>query len=120
LGDSHWLQGRTAGVVATAGAPVELNEEAPAGGPWNFAAVEIVHRGAPLADAGLAKQVSSAAAVTLSGAASDNNVPARPLTYAWSQTSGAPVTLTGAATLTPAFNAPALSVGSLPATLASH
>jgi Concanavalin A-like lectin/glucanases superfamily len=115
--DSHWLQGRTNGVVATAGVPVELNETAAAAGPWNFAAVEIVHRGAPVVNAGLAKQVASAAAVTLSGTASDNSVPVRPLTYAWSQTSGAPVTLTGAATLTPAFGAPAVPVGSLPVTL---
>jgi hypothetical protein len=116
LGDSHWLQGRAAGVVATAGVAVELSE-APAASPWNFAAVEIVHRGAPVADAGLAKEVGSAEAVTLSGAASDNNVPARPLTYAWSQTSGAPVALAGVATLTPAFSAPVVPVGSLPVSL---
>src|SRR6185436_7806787 len=112
IGDSHWLQGLAAGPVATAGVPIELNEEPAAAGPWNFAAVEIVHRAAPVADAGPAQSVSSGAPVTLLGSSSDSNVPARPLTYAWSQTSGPAVALTGAATLTPAFSAPLISIGS--------
>jgi K319L-like, PKD domain len=61
---------------------------------------------APTANAGGDQTVASGAAVSLDGTGSsdpENDT----LTYAWTQTSGPPVTLTGANTATPSFTAPA-------------
>ena len=59
---------------------------------------------APTADAGETQMVATGAAVTLAGSSSGpwgTNV-----TYAWTQTSGTTVTLTGADTASPSFTAP--------------
>jgi len=70
----------------------------------------VVAKTAPTADAGPAQLVAVKAAVTLSGAASaDTNNPALALTFAWTQTAGTPVTLTGANTVSPTFAAPAVA-----------
>jgi hypothetical protein len=60
---------------------------------------------APTADAGADQTVASGAAVSLDGTGStdpENDT----LTYAWTQTGGPAVTLTGANTATPSFTAP--------------
>jgi chitinase len=67
---------------------------------------------APIANAGAAQTVGSNQTVHLNGTASvDPNVPAQPLTYAWTQISPlTPVpTLTGADTATPTFVAPTVA-----------
>lgn len=69
----------------------------------------------PLADAGLTMSVPEGAAVALSGLGSDpdvNDIPT--LRFAWTQTGGPAVTLTGADTLTPAFTAPIVTAGGDP------
>src|SRR5207237_296041 len=104
--DSHWVQTLTAGAVAATGTTVQLKDTGPTNDRWNFAAVEILalwplDGHAPVASVGAVQTVASAAAVTLTGTASDPNIPARPLTYAWTQTSGPAVALTNANTLTP-------------------
>ncbi|WP_204355382.1 PKD domain-containing protein, partial [Roseovarius amoyensis] len=53
---------------------------------------------APTADAGLDQAVASAASVTLDGSGSDANDAGQTLTYAWTETSGTGVSLTGATT----------------------
>jgi len=65
---------------------------------------------APLANAGADQSVAPGAAVTLAGSGTDANGTVA--SFAWTQTSGTAVTLTGAATATPAFTAPA-SAGTL-------
>ena len=62
---------------------------------------------APVADAGADIAVEPGAAVTLNGSASAGP-DGEALTWAWSQVSGAPVTLSGAGTATPSFTAPRL------------
>ncbi|QUL36762.1 autotransporter outer membrane beta-barrel domain-containing protein [Erythrobacter sp. JK5] len=59
----------------------------------------------PTVDAGSSQSTTQFASVTLSGSASD--LESDPLTFQWSQTTGASVTLSGATTLTPSFVAPA-------------
>ena len=68
--------------------------------------------GTPIANAGAAQTVPSGAiGVALNGtASSDPN--GGTLTYAWVQSGGTPVTLTGANTATPTFTAPTLAPGS--------
>ncbi len=62
---------------------------------------------APTANAGTAQTVGSGTTVQLNGSASfDPNVPAQPLTFAWTQTAGTPVTLSNPAAATPTFKAP--------------
>jgi PKD repeat protein len=70
---------------------------------------------APTANAGAAQNVAAGAVVQLNGTGSfDPNVPAQPLTYAWTQTAGAPVTLSNAAAATPTFVAtPTLAIQTL-------
>ncbi|HEY6908405.1 MAG TPA: PKD domain-containing protein [Myxococcales bacterium] len=68
----------------------------------------------PVANAGPNQTVASGALVTLDGSASTS---ALPLTFAWSQTGGPLVTLTGAATANPTFTAPIVPFNSPPATL---
>ena len=69
------------------------------------------------ADAGADANVASAASVSLSGAGSNANDAGQSLTYAWTQSSGTTVTLTGATTAAPSFTAPTLVAGSLDAVL---
>ena len=57
---------------------------------------------APVVDAGANQAVTTGQRVTLSGTATDDD----PLTYAWRQTSGTAVTLSGATGLSPTFTAP--------------
>jgi hypothetical protein len=59
----------------------------------------------PVADAGPAQTVCPGEPVTLDGQAS-RDAKGDPLTWAWSQTAGATVSLAGASTATPAFIAP--------------
>ncbi|WP_371225815.1 PKD domain-containing protein [Roseovarius sp. 2305UL8-3] len=72
---------------------------------------------APTADAGPDQSVASAAAVTLTGAGSDANNAGQTLAYAWTQTSGPAVALTGGTTASPSFTAPALLPGAPDAVL---
>jgi hypothetical protein len=68
---------------------------------------------APIVTAGANQIVRSAAPVTLNGSAStDVNTPTLPLTFAWTQLSGAPVVLANASTAIATFTAPALAAGS--------
>ena len=120
--DTHWVQTLSAGAVADAGSLVRVYDTGPTIDRWNFAAVEIVGSAqpppsAPNANAGGAQTVKAATVVTLTGTATDLNVPARPLTYAWTQTAGPTVTLTNANTLVAGFTAPALAVDAAPLTL---
>src|SRR5204862_197692 len=73
--------------------------------------------GAPTANAGAAQTVASAAPVTLTGSATDPNVPARTLTYSWAQTAGPADALMNANTAVATFTAPTLTAGTAPATL---
>lgn len=69
-----------------------------------------------VAAAGADQAVTAGATVMLDGSGSS---PAGPgLRYAWSQTGGLPVTLSGAATVQPTFTAPAMTAGQPPLTLA--
>jgi PKD domain len=70
---------------------------------------------APTANAGAAQNVAAGAVVQLNGTASlDPNVPAQALTYAWTQTAGAPMTLSSATSATPTFTAtPTLAIQTL-------
>jgi hypothetical protein len=62
---------------------------------------------APTANAGAAQTVGAGTTVQLNGTgSSDPNVPTQPLTHAWTQTAGTPVTLSNAAAATPTFTAP--------------
>jgi hypothetical protein len=101
---------------------VRLYDTGPTTDHWNFAAVEIIGSAepplvAPNANAGGAQTVKASTFVTLTGAATDPNAPARPLAYAWTQSAGPTVTLTNANTLEAGFTAPALAVGAAPLTL---
>lgn len=61
---------------------------------------------APIAHAGADQTVVAGSTVTLNGSASFDADPTQTLSYAWAQTSGTPVTLTGANTAQPTFTAP--------------
>ncbi len=70
----------------------------------------------PTANAGAAQTVNAGAVVQLNGTASfDPNIPAQALTYAWTQTAGAPIaTLSSATSATPTFTAtPTLALHTL-------
>ncbi|MFL5442692.1 MAG: PKD domain-containing protein [Myxococcales bacterium] len=71
---------------------------------------------APIANAGPDQAVASAAAVTLDGSASADP-DAEPITFAWTQSSGAAVSLSGADTAHPTFTAPVVPAGSPTAAL---
>ena len=60
---------------------------------------------APVAVAGPAQTVAEGALVHLNGSAS-YDLDSNPITYAWAQTSGTPVTVSGATTVQPTFTAP--------------
>ena len=67
-------------------------------------AITVPANGVPVANAGSAQTVAGGASVSLNGSATD--LEGDPLTYAWTQTSGPSVTLSGANTATPSFVAP--------------
>ncbi|HET7787851.1 MAG TPA: DUF5666 domain-containing protein [Myxococcales bacterium] len=71
---------------------------------------------APVANAGIDQSVASAAAVILDGRGSFDP-DGQAITFAWTQSSGAAVVLTGADTAQPTFTAPAVPAGSPAATL---
>jgi predicted outer membrane repeat protein len=60
----------------------------------------------PIANAGADQSVVAGSSVTLNGSASYDADPTQTITYAWTQTAGTPVTLTGASTAQPTFTAP--------------
>lgn len=64
----------------------------------------IADNDAPTANAGTDRTVDAGASVTLSGSGRDPE--GQPLSYAWTQTSGASVSLGGASTAAPSFTAP--------------
>jgi hypothetical protein len=66
---------------------------------------------APTANAGPDQTVASAASVSLTGAGSTDPDAGQTLSYAWSQTGEAAVTLTGNTTVAPTFTAPTLNAG---------
>jgi len=70
----------------------------------------------PTADAGPDQGVLELAAVTLDGTASSDPDPADTLSYAWTQTAGPNVALTGSNTPQPSFTSPDVTAGS-PVTL---
>jgi PKD repeat protein len=84
-----------------------LDSRAAAGGNDNakISGIEIVRviNGPPTVNAGPDQTVQPGALVTLGGSVSDPEGTAT--TFTWTQTAGAPVTLTGANTLTPSFTA---------------
>ncbi len=61
---------------------------------------------APVANAGEPQTVAEGATVTLNGSATDPDSDAAALSYAWTQTSGQQVTLSGADSASPSFTAP--------------
>lgn len=65
--------------------------------------------GAPIANAGPDQTVVSEAIVTLDGTASSDPDPGDTITYAWTQDSGASVTLSDASAAQPTFTAPTLA-----------
>jgi hypothetical protein len=71
---------------------------------------------APVARAGADQAVASGASVTLDGSTSADP-DGEAITFSWSQTAGATVTLTGANTARPTFTAPVVAAGSPTATL---
>jgi hypothetical protein len=60
----------------------------------------------PTANAGPDQTVDAATLVALTGAASSDPDAGQTLGYSWTQTAGTPVTLSGAATVSPGFTAP--------------
>ena len=84
----------------------------------NVAATSVVIRNvnhAPLADAGPLQSVPEGTPVGFSGLGFDQDTEEQPLlTYAWVQTAGPAVTLTGASTATPSFTAPLVTAGGDP------
>ena len=60
------------------------------------------------ADAGTDKEVQTGATVTLDGSGSSSTISGAILTYAWTQTSGATVTLDNTTTQMPSFTAPSV------------
>jgi PKD domain len=73
--------------------------------------VTITVNGTPTANAGPDQTVVSGATVNLNGTAS-SDPDGDALTYAWTQTAGPSVTLSGANTATPSFTAPSVAPGS--------
>ena len=70
---------------------------------------------APVADAGLLQSVPEGTPVGLAGSGLDQDTEEQPLlTYAWVQTFGPAVILTGANTTTPSFTAPLVTAGGDP------
>ncbi|MGH8568013.1 MAG: PKD domain-containing protein, partial [Gammaproteobacteria bacterium] len=70
--------------------------------------ITVLGNRAPTADAGPDQSVPGTAIVALDGTAS-NDADGHINSYAWQQTAGTPVTLSGADTATPSFTAPRLS-----------
>lgn len=85
--------------------------------PAFFASADTTFTRAPSADAGLSQTVLSTLDVTLAGSAADANLPARDLTYAWLQTAGPAVTLSGADQPVATFTSPRLATGASTAML---
>jgi len=61
---------------------------------------------APIANAGASQTVTQGSTVSLDGTGSFSPNGANIVSYSWVQTSGTPVSLTGASTATPTFTAP--------------
>ncbi len=72
---------------------------------------------APTANAGAAQSVNEFDAVTLDGSASSDPDAGTTLTYSWTQTLGANVTLSGASTAAPTFDAPDVTALDTPVVL---
>jgi hypothetical protein len=96
----------TSGTVANGGqpAPPAVVTFIPAP-PFTFTDI-VAPNLAPIANAGPDQAVNSAALVTLDGSASSDPNPGDTLSYAWTQTLGPPVSLTGANSVNPTFIAP--------------
>ena len=72
----------------------------------------------PVANAGPDLSVAPSTSVALDGTLSTNpSALGNTLTYAWIQTAGPTVTLTGSTSASPTFNAPLIAMGQLPVTL---
>ncbi len=67
----------------------------------------------PVANAGPDQTVDERSSVTLEGAGSSDPDTGTTLTYAWSQTAGTPVTLSGANTASPTFTAPEVTANTV-------
>jgi len=73
--------------------------------------VNVPGNNTPTANAGADQTVASAAAVTLTGAASSDPDAGQTLTYLWTQTGGTSVTLSSSTAQQPNFKAPTLNIG---------
>jgi hypothetical protein len=99
------------GVVATLVFQLSVDDGLAPAPATDTVTVEITNTNhPPLADAGADQAVDENTAVTLNGSAS-SDPDSDPLTYAWTQTGGPAVTLSGANTAMPGFTAPLVSVG---------
>lgn len=120
-----WTQDSGPGVELSSWTAAQPTFTAPASGPLVFTVVVrdprgesatdqvvVTVNGVPEADAGPARTVDESTGVTLDGRGS-TDPDDEALTYAWTQTSGPAVALSGADTATPTFLAPAGSASLL-------
>jgi hypothetical protein len=86
-----------------------LNQENQCTGTRNNVTQPPTSNQPPIANAGIGQTVSQGSLVTLDGTGSFAQNGATIVSYSWIQTSGTPVSLTGANTATPTFTAPTVT-----------